>query len=54
MKNRNISRRDAEPAEDTIIKESFDYTEWREDLFEGMTIEEISKKAMDYQKKISQ
>ena len=28
-------------------KEPFDYTEWQRDLFEGMTVEELSKKAME-------
>jgi len=28
-------------------KESFDYTEWQIDLFEDMTVEELSKKAME-------
>jgi len=28
-----------------IKQDRFDYTEWREDLFEDMTIEEINKKA---------
>ena len=32
-----------------IIREPFDYTEWRkENLFKGMTVEEISKEAMEY------
>ena len=32
-----------------IIKEPFDYTEWRkENLFKGMSIEQISKEAMEY------
>jgi len=26
----------------------FDYTEWRQGLFEGMTLEELSKAAMEY------
>jgi len=29
-----------------IIRESFDYTKWQRDLFEGMFIEEISDEAM--------
>jgi len=29
-----------------IIRESFDYTKWQRDLFEGMSIEEISDEAM--------
>jgi len=28
-----------------IQRESFDYTKWQEDLFEDMSIEEISEKA---------
>ena len=28
--------------------EGFDYTKWREHLFEDMTVEELSKKAMEY------
>jgi hypothetical protein len=32
----------------TLIQtEKFDYTNWRKDLFKGMTGEEISKMAMD-------
>lgn len=33
-----------------IQKEPFDYTQWQDDLFEEMSIEEISQKAADYQK----
>jgi len=34
-----------------ILREPFDYTEWRRDnLFAGMTVEEISKKAMEHSK----
>ena len=31
-----------------IQKELFDYTKWQENLFEDMSIEEISQKATDY------
>ena len=31
-----------------INREEFDYTEWRKDLFEGMTVREISKEAMHH------
>jgi len=31
-------------------KESFDYTQWKERLFEGMTVEEISRKATEHQR----
>jgi len=33
-----------------IRKEPFDYTKWQENLFENMTIEEISAKASEYRK----
>jgi len=31
-----------------IIREPFDYTQWQETLFEEMSLEELSKKAMKY------
>jgi len=31
-----------------IQKEPFDYTQWQEDLFEDMSIDEISKNAAEY------
>jgi hypothetical protein len=31
-----------------IQREKFDYTHWREDLLEDLTIEEISARAMNY------
>jgi len=31
-----------------IQKEQFDYTKWQENLFEDMSIDEISQKAADY------
>ena len=34
-----------------IRQDSFDYTKWREDLFEDMTLEELSHKAMEHRKK---
>ena len=33
-----------------IQKEPFDYTQWQENLFENMSIEEISRKAAEYRK----
>lgn len=35
-----------------IKRDNFDYTEWRKDLFEEMSIDELSAKAMDFSKKI--
>ena len=29
-----------------MSKEPFDYTKWQEDLYENVTVEELSKKAM--------
>jgi hypothetical protein len=29
-----------------IIRDTFDYTKWQIDLFEGMSVEEISNEAM--------
>ena len=40
---------DAERFVMLMPKEPFDYTQWRDHLFEGMTVEEISGKAMEYQ-----
>jgi len=34
-----------------IQKEPFDYTQWQENLFEEMSIDEISQKATDLRKK---
>jgi hypothetical protein len=36
-----------------INKEPFDYTQWQENLFEDMSIEEISQKATDFRKTIN-
>jgi len=33
-----------------MSKESFDYTKWQESLYEDMTIEELSRKAMENRK----
>lgn len=34
-----------------INREKFDYTKWQQDLFEGMTLEEINEAAAEYSKK---
>jgi len=34
-----------------IKRENFDYTEWRKNLWEDMTIEELSAKAMSHYRK---
>ena len=35
-----------------IQRDRFDYTKWRQNLFENMSGDEISKKAMEYVEKI--
>jgi len=39
-----------ESMETVIQREPFDYTKWQENLFEGMTIEEIARKAAEFRK----
>jgi len=34
-----------------INREQFDYTKWQSTLFEGMTVREISKMAMEHREK---
>lgn len=34
-----------------INREKFDYTKWREHLFEDMTLDEINDEAIEYAKK---
>lgn len=34
-----------------ILREPFDYTTWRRDLFEDMSLEEISAAAMNHEKR---
>jgi hypothetical protein len=36
-----------------ILREPFDYTSWRSNLFEDLSIEELSNKAMEHQRKLS-
>lgn len=31
-----------------VIREPFDYTKWQQDLFKGMSLEEISNSAVKY------
>jgi len=39
---------DAERFITRLIREPFDYTKWQRNLFEGMSIEEISNEAVEY------
>jgi hypothetical protein len=44
---------EAERFVSVLLREPFDYTEWRKNLFAEMTVEEISKEAMKEYKHIS-
>lgn len=44
----NLGKVDAERFISLINREPFDYTEWQTDLFEGMSLDELEKKAMEF------
>jgi len=48
---KKLGRVDAERFVSLLIEEPFDYTEWQKDMMEDLSVEEISKKAMEYRKK---
>jgi hypothetical protein len=50
INTKNLGMVEAERFIMLIQKEPFDYTQWQENLFENMSVEEISKKAADYRK----
>lgn len=45
----NLGMVEAEKFIALIQREKFDYTKWRENLFNGLSGEEISKRAMEFQ-----
>jgi len=47
---KNLGMIEAERFVMLIQREPFDYTKWQENLFENMTVEEISRKAAEYRK----
>lgn len=47
---KNFGNVEAERFISLIIKEPFDYTKWQENLYEDMSIEELSKAAMEYRR----
>ncbi|MBV5304402.1 MAG: hypothetical protein WCI64_12425 [Chlorobium sp.] len=47
--NHNLGMVETERFIVLIQRERFDYTKWREDLFDGLSGNEISKKAMEFQ-----
>lgn len=44
---KNLGLVDAERFICLIQRERFDYTKWRQTLFQGLTVEEISRRAME-------
>ncbi len=49
--SKNMGLVDAERFICLIQRERFDYTKWRQTLFDGVTGEEISRRAMDLRRK---
>jgi hypothetical protein len=45
----NLGMVEAERFIALIQREKFDYTKWRESLFNGLSGEEVSKRAMEFQ-----
>ena len=43
----NLGKVDAERFISLIIKEPFDYTKWQQNLFEGVSVRELSRTAME-------
>lgn len=50
--SRNLGIVETERFVALIQRDNFDYTEWRKNLLENVTGEEISKKAMKFQKSL--
>ena len=48
MLTQNLGMVEAERLISLIIREPFDYTKWRQGLFDEMSVEELSQKATDF------
>nr|WP_302136736.1 hypothetical protein [uncultured Schaedlerella sp.] len=44
----NMGKADAERFISLVIREPFDYTEWQKDLFQGMSLDELGDRAMEF------
>ena len=44
----NLSKVEAERFISLIIREPFDYAQWQQNLFDDMSVEELSKQAMAF------
>ncbi|MFO7889288.1 MAG: hypothetical protein R6V04_03005 [bacterium] len=49
---RELGDVDAEKFISLLLKEPFDYTKWQKGLFQDMSVDEISKQAMQQRKKV--
>ena len=47
--SKNLGMVEAERFIALIQREKFDYTKWRENLFNGLSGEDLSKRAMEFQ-----
>ena len=45
---RNVGKVETERFIALILREPFDYTEWQKDLFDDISVEELSEQAMEY------
>jgi len=50
----NLGHVEAERFISLIIREPFDYTEWQRDLFDDMSVKELSNNAMKAQKRTAE
>jgi len=50
--NKSLGIVEAERFVALIQRERFDYTKWRQDLFDELSGQEISERAMEFQKKL--
>jgi len=48
---KKLGRVDAERFVSLLLEEPFDYTEWQKDIMKDMSVEEISKNAIEYREK---
>ena len=44
----NMGKADAERFISLVIREPFDYTEWQKDLLQGMSLDELGDRAMEF------
>jgi len=49
----SLGKVDAERFVSLIIKEPFDYTKWQQNLFNELSVRELSKKASDFSNDLS-